>query len=84
MFRSFIIPILLSFIFILGIKIYQFAAIINNYDLFTLDLAERSHYIGCRRVSENHSYCKELSRQWRKELSLKIGLTDNKGTCIED
>jgi hypothetical protein len=79
-----ILTSLIIIILLLGLKIQQIMTIVDGYDLMNLDSNERSHYIGCRRVSDNHSYCKELSRQWRKELSLNIGLTDTKGSCLED
>lgn len=58
--------------------------ITQNNGKIILDISERSNYVGCRRVSDNHSYCRELANQWRKELSKNLGIKDTKGTMLEN
>lgn len=58
--------------------------LINSVDHRLLDIAERSHYIGCARVTLAFESCKELSKQYRKEYANFSRLEDGKGSIFNE
>lgn len=74
----------LGIIIILSGKTLELYDITQNNQNQILDLGERSHYIGCRRVILNRTYCKELSFQWRNTLSKNLGIKNINGSILNE
>lgn len=58
--------------------------LIKTVDHRLLDIAERSHFIGCARVTLAFESCKQLSKQYREEYAKSSQLEDKKGSIFNE